>query len=258
MQNPGPGRGRGRGGGRGGGGGDRGRPRGRPNRQRGRGDYNQSPSSSSSNTTTPSETRPPPRTNFRPNTQTFKPRQESHSVPNRASISPGKAVAIVLKQDQPTGHEVRGIVADVLTKGDHPRGVKVRLRDGRVGRVQRHCTAEEGENGERIVGGAGAGLGRDGEGGGGGGSRGGGWRHEKDIRDQDEYLYDEERVLGSRSAVGGGLFAALEEADKRHEEVVVGQRLPGGADEVANCPVCGDFEGDEVAVARHVEGHFGG
>lgn len=24
----------------------------------------------------------------------------------------------------------------------------------------------------------------------------------------------------------------------------------------ATCPVCGNFEGDEVAVAHHVEGHF--
>ena len=34
------------------------------------------------------------------------------------------------------GEPVRGVVKDVLTKkGSHPRGIKVRLGDGRVGRV---------------------------------------------------------------------------------------------------------------------------
>jgi hypothetical protein len=28
-------------------------------------------------------------------------------------------------------------------------------------------------------------------------------------------------------------------------------------EEVATCPVCGEFEGDESAVAHHVESHFG-
>jgi hypothetical protein len=27
--------------------------------------------------------------------------------------------------------------------------------------------------------------------------------------------------------------------------------------EAVVCPVCGEFEGDERAVAHHVEGHFG-
>lgn len=48
---------------------------------------------------------------------------------------PPVRVKIILKQDQPTGRTVEGEVQTVLTKGDHPRGVKVRLRDGRVGRV---------------------------------------------------------------------------------------------------------------------------
>ncbi|QDS73090.1 hypothetical protein FKW77_000265 [Venturia effusa] len=49
---------------------------------------------------------------------------------------PGVGVSIVLKIDQPTGRQVQGIVGDVLTSGDHPRGIKVRLQDGRIGRVQ--------------------------------------------------------------------------------------------------------------------------
>jgi uncharacterized repeat protein (TIGR03833 family) len=56
---------------------------------------------------------------------------------NRKDIRPGLAVAIVLKQDQRTGKLTRGIVKDILTKSAfHPHGIKVRLADGQVGRVQ--------------------------------------------------------------------------------------------------------------------------
>lgn len=58
------------------------------------------------------------------------------SVPRRHRVLIGSQVSIVLKQDQPTGRQVQGTVAELLTRGDHPRGVKVRLSDGRVGRVQ--------------------------------------------------------------------------------------------------------------------------
>ena len=133
----------------------------------------------------------------------------------------------------------------------------MRLRDGRVGRVQKLVSESEGQQGEAVVGGAGAGLGRDGEGEGGrgmgrAGGRMVGGRVERDIRDEDEYLYDEGRTR--RQPADVGLFAALEEADRRHQG--------GDADvrgvEVATCPVCGEFEGDEAAVAHHVEEHFGG
>lgn len=48
----------------------------------------------------------------------------------------GSAVKIVLKADQPTGKLTTGTIADFLTRGDHPRGIKVRLSDGKIGRVQ--------------------------------------------------------------------------------------------------------------------------
>ncbi len=55
----------------------------------------------------------------------------------RANILPGKKVLIVLKKDQPTGKLTEGIVKDLLTNSPvHPRGIKVRLEDGQVGRVQ--------------------------------------------------------------------------------------------------------------------------
>lgn len=56
---------------------------------------------------------------------------------NRQDIRPGLRVAIVLKKDQPTGKLTEGIVQDILTgSSQHHRGIKVRLTDGQVGRVQ--------------------------------------------------------------------------------------------------------------------------
>lgn len=56
---------------------------------------------------------------------------------NRKDIRPGISVSIVLKKDQRTGKLTQGIVKDILTKSaNHPHGIKVRLQDGQVGRVQ--------------------------------------------------------------------------------------------------------------------------
>ncbi|KXJ38736.1 hypothetical protein AX282_15670 [Bacillus spizizenii] len=56
----------------------------------------------------------------------------------RSSISKGLQVDIVLKADQKTGKLTRGTVKDILTKSSfHPHGIKVRLEDGRIGRVQK-------------------------------------------------------------------------------------------------------------------------
>ena len=56
----------------------------------------------------------------------------------RSEIKIGAEVDIVLKKDQPTGKLTHGKVAQILT-GDsfHPRGCKVRLEDGQVGRIQK-------------------------------------------------------------------------------------------------------------------------
>lgn len=61
-------------------------------------------------------------------------------MPNRErkNIRAGLKVAIVLKHDQRTGKETVGIVKDLLTNSNfHPHGIKVRLTDGQVGRVQK-------------------------------------------------------------------------------------------------------------------------
>lgn len=58
-------------------------------------------------------------------------------VERRSDIKPGARVAIVLKADQRSGRLTEGVVADILTNSPtHPHGIKVRLADGQVGRVQ--------------------------------------------------------------------------------------------------------------------------
>jgi uncharacterized repeat protein (TIGR03833 family) len=55
----------------------------------------------------------------------------------RANIQAGLEVDIVLKEDQRSGKKTRGIVKDILTNSsNHPHGIKVRLTNGQVGRVQ--------------------------------------------------------------------------------------------------------------------------
>jgi len=55
----------------------------------------------------------------------------------RKNIRAGLKVAIVLKQDQRVGKQTVGVVKDLLTNSNfHPHGIKVRLTDGQVGRVQ--------------------------------------------------------------------------------------------------------------------------
>ncbi|MDY0179801.1 YwbE family protein [Aliarcobacter skirrowii] len=55
----------------------------------------------------------------------------------RLNIKAGLKVNIVLKADQRTNKLTQGIVKDILTNSpSHPHGIKVRLQDGQVGRVQ--------------------------------------------------------------------------------------------------------------------------
>jgi len=64
-------------------------------------------------------------------------KRDKMSGKNRKDIVAGLEVEIVLKQDQRTGKRTRGIVKDILTNSStHPHGIKVRLTDGQVGRVQ--------------------------------------------------------------------------------------------------------------------------
>ena len=59
-----------------------------------------------------------------------------HTV--RKNIKPGMQVEVVEKQNQRSGKLTAGEVQTILTPGQvHPRGIKVRLTTGEVGRVQR-------------------------------------------------------------------------------------------------------------------------
>ncbi len=58
-------------------------------------------------------------------------------LPKRSQIQPGMRVQIIEKHNQASGALTEGIVDRLLTSSPtHPHGIKVRLVDGRVGRVQ--------------------------------------------------------------------------------------------------------------------------
>lgn len=60
------------------------------------------------------------------------------SITKRSEIKIGARVFVVEKHNQRTGQLTEGIVARILTpSSNHPRGIKVMLEDGRVGRVQK-------------------------------------------------------------------------------------------------------------------------
>jgi uncharacterized repeat protein (TIGR03833 family) len=55
----------------------------------------------------------------------------------RTNIRIGSKVNIVLKEDQRSGKLTTGTVQNILTNSPtHPHGIKVRLSNGEVGRVQ--------------------------------------------------------------------------------------------------------------------------
>ncbi len=55
----------------------------------------------------------------------------------RSEIRIGDTVDVVLKKDQATGKLTRGVVKEILTGSSfHPHGIKVRLADGKIGRVK--------------------------------------------------------------------------------------------------------------------------
>jgi uncharacterized repeat protein (TIGR03833 family) len=63
--------------------------------------------------------------------------QSDNKGQTRNNISIGTTVDVVLKKDQRTDKLTRGVVKRLLTNSPvHPRGIKVMLEDGQVGRVQ--------------------------------------------------------------------------------------------------------------------------
>jgi uncharacterized repeat protein (TIGR03833 family) len=169
----------------------------------------------------------------------------SNNVPNITRVVAGAFVSIVLKIDQPTGKEVQGVVADVLTNGNHPRGIKVRLVDGRVGRVQRMVSEETARAGSESL----SGLGRNGE----VGSQFGPLdtlrpprftRRYHDVREEEELV---------TPSAGYSLEDFLPLGHALREDPPLLESKPASSQ---TCPVCGDFNGDEEAVSYHVGKHF--
>lgn len=197
------------------------------------------------------------------------------AVPRTAQVIPGAIVNIVLKADQRTGRQVSGTVRDVLTRGDHHRGIKVRLTDGRIGRVQSMGSGsgagsssttsspssgsaalaasfappvdEQGDPVNRTV----------------APPRGRRPRH-RDMRleeplteppppqaDLSAYIVPARRKGKGRNGQQDG--------SARSQNVSESNDSNSAADvttATATCPVCGEFEGDETAVAHHVAKHF--
>ncbi|KAJ4420333.1 hypothetical protein N0V82_004432 [Gnomoniopsis sp. IMI 355080] len=176
------------------------------------------------------------------------------AVPKTTAVVPGASVNIVLKADQPTGRTVSGVVKDVLTRGNHPRGIKVRLADGRVGRVQSMTSSTSASPGD--PGGVVEGANLDSRGGlqDSGYGRRGGEASGEGLPSQQiglEAFIKEARPRQKRKGKAGGASGATEPAEAQEEETV-----PSPLSQMATCPVCGEFEGDEAAVAHHVAGHF--
>lgn len=68
-------------------------------------------------------------------------------VSSRALISQGQLVKVVQKHHQSSGQLTLGVVDEILTSSSfHPRGIKVRLSNGLVGRVQELAKPHEEES----------------------------------------------------------------------------------------------------------------
>lgn len=84
------------------------------------------------------EPRPVPAKSVAPPQLELTQREPEPPAMQRSSVRRGLRVAIVLKADQGSGRLTEGVVRDILTGSPHhPRGIKVRLDSGEVGRVQR-------------------------------------------------------------------------------------------------------------------------
>lgn len=198
-------------------------------------------------------------------------RRRHPPVPTIREVVPGAGVNIVLKADQPTGRTVQGVIGDVLTRGNHPRGIKVRLTDGRVGRVQTMSSSAASTSGQSN-----------------GPTSLSGETQENTIR---EGHASESRPIRGRRRDGGGDIRYSEDQDLPPQQIgldayvkekkpkkrgrgkgntstdgvtAAENYVPAGDSatdsrappESATCPVCGEFEGDEAAVAHHVASHF--
>ncbi|KAI1749984.1 hypothetical protein F4782DRAFT_510909 [Xylaria castorea] len=196
-------------------------------------------------------------------------------VPKTHQVIPGARVNIVQKDDQRTGRQVLGTVQHILTRGDHYRGIKVRLTDGRVGRVQSMAQGAENDsstqpssgsastsdpNPSPSIGSAAENARK---------PRGQGRQPQyRDARLEEPLDAAAEQIdLGAyivpprrKGRTKKGRIANSDEAD--NSETISPNNndnykaMAAVTSTIATCPVCGAFEGDEAAVAHHVAEHF--
>ena len=146
-----------------------------------------------------------------------------------------------------------GTVKDVLTRGDHHRGIKVRLVDGRIGRVQT-LAASDGQSSEEA---AEAGVPPESE-----TSftpRGRRGQHRGQNRSEPEeppaqQIGLDAYVKQKKPRGKGARRSATEEAPEPTSNEATTSSAENS--EMVTCPVCGSFTGDEAAVAHHVASHF--
>ncbi|KAK4113230.1 hypothetical protein N656DRAFT_752406 [Canariomyces notabilis] len=166
-------------------------------------------------------------------------------VPTTAAVFPGANVNIVLKADQPTGRTVSGTVAEVLTRGNHPRGIKVRLVDNRVGRVQSiagaSVTTTDAANIESEA------LPDEPQ-----STNTRGNPRARRVRDGPVDVRGEEQPLATIGLDAGN--AGDDDGVDSHSGGIESQ--PQQEQEVSTCPVCSDFNGDVAALTYHVQSHF--
>ncbi|KAH7159859.1 major facilitator superfamily domain-containing protein [Dactylonectria estremocensis] len=163
------------------------------------------------------------------------PQQATGTVPTVQQVVPGAFVYIVLKEDQPTGQETKGIVQDLLTRGNHHRGIKVRLQDGQVGRVQRmgdgNVTVPLPGSDSTVTSSAGPAA-----------------PSSKFSSRYTDVRYDEEFPEGPPPRSLVDFMPQLDSPPRasRDEDVATGVAS-------VKCPFCEEFEGDEVAVTHHID-----
>ncbi|KAJ5928015.1 hypothetical protein N7466_006971 [Penicillium verhagenii] len=181
-------------------------------------------------------------------------------VPPSRSINHGTPVNIVLKADQPTGRTVPGTVGELLSHGDHPRGVKVRLTDGRVGRVQSLRGVDElSDSTHEEVNRMAEGIPKRTEG-------------CDNTIGRRSYFATSDMRLGrgeepTSEPIGLDMYIRPPKGKKQVKKTQLNlEERDGGLLDTASaprtaaasilCPVCGIFEGDEAAVSYHVTRHF--
>lgn len=202
-------------------------------------------------------------------------RRNLKPVPSTRQVASGASVNIVLKEDQPTGRTVSGVVRDVLTRGNHPRGIKVRLADGRVGRVQTMATADQARTiaatspQEDPVDGLAYGTqstsGRfEDEADRRPRRQRGGWSPQQEEGDDvpSQQIGLDAYIKPAKSKQRGKGKAANTSAgspeNREQDDTDGGAPVEPSTSEslTVTCPVCGTFDGDEAAVAHHVASHF--